>query len=394
MKFLFKSLHRILAAVRCSGYSVSESNGNCEDLTRQSDSTAPLPSLLVWSSPSTKGAGAYQLWENYRESISEFVPRVGLLRGHDEEDSFPNPQIKLNRVSLIWALTDLTRLIKREGSANVVTSISQSDIIFGLFVRRFVRVNWTIYVLGQPYPVADQTNGLKRHIWKKLWLRAARRADRIVAVSDYIGKIISPEVGNKKIDTVYPSLSNHQELFSKIEFTSGSQLRVGFVGRLSPEKDPALFCSIMDGFEGVTAKIYGDGPLRPQVEEISQDVELLGFRPQEEIYSGLDVLVMTSKSEGLPMVLVEASHMGIVPLVCDVGGCIEAIHPENRNLLVVPKIDRENVAVWRARLRKLQDENLRQEIRQLQAEWAVSKFDNRKNSQFLASLVIQEANNA
>ncbi|WP_307424189.1 glycosyltransferase family 4 protein [Pseudarthrobacter defluvii] len=255
-------------------------------------------------------------------------------------------------------------------------------------MRKLTKANWTIYVLGQPYPVEGQTGRLKRIVWKYLWLYSARKADRIVAVSDYISRIISRDIRNREIETVYPSLSDHQDLANSVQRTASKRLRVGFVGRLSPEKDPALFCSILGDFPEVDAKIYGDGPLRPQVEKVLNAVELAGFRPQREIYSALDVLMMTSQSEGLPMVLVEASLTGVVPLVCDIGGCAEAIHPDNRELLVIPTAERRNVSLWRSRLKVLQDSDTLKAAADLQKQWAEQNFDAKVNSEALASLLL------
>ncbi|MFX1821904.1 glycosyltransferase [Pseudarthrobacter sp. CC4] len=349
-------------------------------------------SLLIWSSPSTKGAGAYQLWENYGRLLSPHVRELVLLRGHDEWDSAVNPQIKLGLRSVFWSLTELRSLVRDRQCANVVTSISQSDIIYGIFVRPITKANWTIYVLGQPYPVYGQTGKIKRHIWKWLWLFSARRAHRIIAVSDYISEIISHDLKGRDIVTVYPSLKD-SHLSESVSRLPSEQLRVGFVGRLSPEKDPVLFCSILGGQDEVDARIFGDGPLRPQVEGALNGIKLLGFRPQNEIYSEIDVIMMTSKSEGLPMVLVEASLTGVVPLVCDVGGCAEAIHPDNRDLLVVPREERDNVAFWRGRLVSLQDADLRTAIAARQREWAEQKFNAEINSECLAALVTSRENN-
>ena len=354
--------------------------------------TENIQSLLVWSSPSTKGAGAYQLWENYRESLSPYFRGLVLLRGHNDDDTVANLQIKLGFRSVLWALRELRQIQRNAKCKNVVTSISQSDIIFGLFVRIFFRANWTIYVLGQPYPVIGQTRPLKRFLWKYLWLFAARRADGIVAVSDYIARIISRDLGGREIKTVYPSLTNHGKLVESVKRSPAARLRVGFVGRLSHEKDSFLFCSILGNFTDVDAKIYGDGPLRPQVERILDGVTLVGFRSQTEIYSGLDVIMMTSQSEGLPMVLVEASLTGVVPLVCDVGGCAEAIHPQNRDLLVIPLAERRNITLWRERLLVLQNRDTRAAIVKLQKRWAEQNFDAANNSRALAKLVLQKAN--
>jgi glycosyltransferase involved in cell wall biosynthesis len=344
-------------------------------------------SLVIWSSPSTKGAGAYQLWENYSVPLSKTITRVTLLRGHPECDSVSNPQANLNLKSIIWSLTKFRTFLNGTSSSHVITSISQSDILYGLFVRPFSRNRWTVYVLGQPYPVRNQTSKLKSMVWKRLWILAAKRSDRIIGVSDYISALISKEIPGRQIETVYPSLLNPSTL-AQCDQSSGPPLRAGFVGRLSVEKDPELFCEIVDDFDEVEGLIFGDGPLREILVQRTERIKLLGFTAQDHIYPNIDVLMMTSKSEGLPMVLVEASYSGVVPLVADVGGCAEAIHPDNRDLLVIPRDERENVAVWRERLRLLLSPALRDSVLQRQREWADRNFDVGANSRLLAALAI------
>lgn len=351
---------------------------------------AESPSLVIWASPSTRGAGAYQLWENYKQSIAGFVPRMALLRGHDNFDTRVNPQMKLNFKSVIWAITVFRGILKELRATHVITSISQSDILYGLFIRPFSKANWTIYVLGQPYPVKHQTNYLKSVLWRSIWVLAAKRADRIIGVSNYISSIISEDIPGLEIKTVYPSLADSSLRAIKDSRFNESRLSVGFVGRFSMEKDPGLFCSIMDDFQQMEAKMFGDGPLRKEITGRIKNIELLGFTPQAEIYSNIDFLMMTSRSEGLPMVLVEASYSGVVPLVADVGGCAEAIHPENRHLLVIPKESRENISVWRQRLQMLVDSELRAAVLEKQKEWAVLNFDMSTNSRLLATLTVPE----
>jgi len=71
--------------------------------------------------------------------------------------------------------------------------------------------------------------------------------------------------------------------------------------------------------------LAGDGPLRPELEALVQTLRLshkiifLGNYPRmEEIYSALDLLILPSKSEGFPLVCLEALAYG-VPVLCSDG---------------------------------------------------------------------------
>jgi glycosyltransferase involved in cell wall biosynthesis len=89
-------------------------------------------------------------------------------------------------------------------------------------------------------------------------------------------------------------------------------------------------------------------------------VAFTGYRPAEEVLPRLGVLVLTSISEGLPLVVLEAFASGLPVVTTDVGACRELVEgrtPDDRAHgaagAVVPIADPEAVA--RAALALLRD---------------------------------------
>ena len=81
--------------------------------------------------------------------------------------------------------------------------------------------------------------------------------------------------------------------------------------------------------------IVGEGPERPAVEAALQEhrlegaVHLAGFQDQTRpFFAAMDVYLMSSQFEGLPVALLEAMAMGIVPVVTSVGGIPELVEQE------------------------------------------------------------------
>lgn len=113
--------------------------------------------------------------------------------------------------------------------------------------------------------------------------------------------------------------------------------RIGLVGRLVPVKRVDLFLETVKILRtaylpDIEALVIGDGPLRAQLIsqakalEIDDIVSFSGFvDPVYPLLSSLDVLVMPSDHEGLPMVLIEAQALEVPVVAHAVGGIPEAL---------------------------------------------------------------------
>jgi len=111
---------------------------------------------------------------------------------------------------------------------------------------------------------------------------------------------------------------------------------VGIVGRLFPEKDHATFLAAAERVLQTMGKavflIVGDGSLRSWVESeikrrgMTDRVLVLGERRDaKQVMQILDVLVLTSVSEGLPNVLLEGAVSGVATVTTAAGGAAEVV---------------------------------------------------------------------
>lgn len=124
---------------------------------------------------------------------------------------------------------------------------------------------------------------------------------------------------------------------------SGKEKVVAFAGNLVPVKNvlvlPEIFKAVSDKFDGpVHFIIAGDGKLRKQLKagflSLSPDVDVTftGNVDAEEmpaLMNCVDVLVLPSLNEGLPLVCAEALRCGANVVGSDVGGIAEVIGREN-----------------------------------------------------------------
>lgn len=91
-------------------------------------------------------------------------------------------------------------------------------------------------------------------------------------------------------------------------------VRIGYVGRLSPEKNPHLLIDLMRALPAhFQLTVLGDGPLRDQLETASTDladsgrIRFLGHQADSAAFYGTqDLTVLTSRYEGCPMAVLES----------------------------------------------------------------------------------------
>lgn len=134
--------------------------------------------------------------------------------------------------------------------------------------------------------------------------------------------------------------------FVSEETSTCTSHKVIAVGRYDFQKNFAklldLWACIAPAYPDWTLEIYGDGALRPELEQqvnrlgLSSSVTLAKPTLQmKEVYQSASIYTMTSRYEGLPMVLIEAQHMGlpIVSFACPCGPK-DVLHPGEDGYLI------------------------------------------------------------
>ncbi len=135
-------------------------------------------------------------------------------------------------------------------------------------------------------------------------------------------------------------------------------LRLVAVGRLDAVKGHDVLLSALDDVPGTTLTVLGEGALRPELERLVVDlgladrVRLPGW--SEDVaaeLSSYDALVLPSRSEGWPLIVVEAMLAGLPVVATPVGSVPEAVREDTG--LLVPKDD---IGALADALRRLRDD--------------------------------------
>lgn len=202
---------------------------------------------------------------------------------------------------------------------------------------------------GTPYFVTWHGSDVHTHPWRVDVIREdtkrvmeAARCNFFVsrALLDASAKITSnacKEVLYNGVSEEFVRLSDNARLKARERFGIGADVKVvAFAGNLVSVKNvlalPHIFKAVAEQYDApLHFIIAGDGKLRKQLES-DKTVTLLGNVAAEDmpaLMNCVDVLVLPSLNEGLPLVCAEALKCGANVVGSDVGGIAEVIGRQN-----------------------------------------------------------------
>lgn len=274
-----------------------------------------------------------------------------------DPDAFDHPMLRSLREAGVvvapLALPTRGYLREREKIAELCRQIRphvvhthgyRSDVVDGTLARR----------LG--FPVVTTVHGFTGGDWKNRiyeWMqrRVYRRFDAVVAVSRLLGEELAGDgipgdrihvLPNAWGETSYPL--DRGEARAQIGVPGGT-FHIGWVGRVSREKGPDVLVDAVSHLTDLPCKvsILGDGQERTRLEMtaaergLSDRIVWHGIVPDAGRYfPAFDVFVLSSRTEGTPIVLFEAMAAGVPIVATRVGGVPDVVSPAEA-LLVEPE---------------------------------------------------------
>jgi glycosyltransferase involved in cell wall biosynthesis len=158
-----------------------------------------------------------------------------------------------------------------------------------------------------------------------------------------------------------PPPADRAELERTWRIPPGNRLVLA-VGRLVSAKNHVLAIQALAEVDDATLVIVGEGPLRNELEDaarragVHDRVVFAGLRPDARALIGAaDAVVVSSRSEGLPMVVLEALAAGTPVVATAVRGVREILEDEQNALLIPPG---DPVRLAKAIQRVVSDERL------------------------------------
>jgi glycosyltransferase involved in cell wall biosynthesis len=210
-------------------------------------------------------------------------------------------------------------------------------------------------------PVISVSHGWTGATWKVRLNEAIdrwviRRMDAVVCVSkSQADRVRRAGVAESKIAVIQNAVGAEAFMEPNADvraemagwFSQPPRWLIGAAGRISPEKGFAVFVEaaamVLHDRPDAGFVLFGDGPLRGEIQHIIAErgirdrFVLAGFRSDvTRFLPNLDVNVMSSFTEGLPIILLEAGAAGLPTVATAVGGIPEVIDDGQSGFLVPP----------------------------------------------------------
>jgi len=248
--------------------------------------------------------------------------------------------------------------------------------------------------------------GFKNMVYEHLQRAVLRRRDAVVAESRPLARQLADSgVPLERLHVVRnacepPPLVARVHARATLGLPSAGFV-IGWVGRLSHEKGLDVLLVALAGLRDlpVTLAVLGDGPARAGLTALAEGagvadrIHWCGVVPDAaRVFSAFDALALSSRTEGTPIVLLEAMAAG-VPVVATAVGGVPDVLPLDGGLLVPP----EAPAALAVALRSLFDEPEAAAARALVArarverELAVRPWADRYRDVYHAALALRAA---
>jgi glycosyltransferase involved in cell wall biosynthesis len=282
-----------------------------------------------------------------RFTLEVVVPGPGALCGRLAALGVPVHVVTLEALVSVAAVTRLAGAFRRLGADLVQAHGARSNVYARLAARLAGTraVVSTVHNALTDYPVSPA----RRAVYRALDRVTLPLASRVLCVAGalaapYRGRAVVVRNGIDVEDFDLVTVAASARARRRVLAPGGGPL-LGFVGRLTPQKDPLAFVQALARVRRVRADvggvIVGDGPLREDVERavrargLDSCCRVLGARDDvAALLAALDVFVLTSVSEGLPFVILEAMALERPVVATAVNGVVEVVEPDVSGRLV------------------------------------------------------------
>ncbi|WP_412071130.1 glycosyltransferase [Pseudomonas fluorescens] len=292
--------------------------------------------------------------------------------------------------------TLLRHLRQRRSERPLINTHNFKGLLFGWLGATLLRLPLVITQHG----FTPRSRKQKFYTWLSLQLCRTASVDRVVCVAESIAAIHrQASVRADKLQVIPNGLPAHAEM---IPHADRQRWLAGYVGRLSSEKGPDLFLDALIALclqhPQLDAVMLGDGPEREVLQAridaagLQQRIRLPGYQTDmRRWWQQLDALVISSRTEGTPMILLEAMQAGVPVVAFAVGGIPDVLEDRHNGLLAAPT---DSAALARQLATLLMQPGLARQLRDNAKRTQQDRYDLKALAEHWSQLYIRTAREA
>ncbi|WP_173045730.1 glycosyltransferase family 4 protein [Nitrospira sp. KM1] len=261
------------------------------------------------------------------------------------------PETAQSSLKILQQLTDYCR----ERKFDLLHTHKYKDNILGAMAAARSGVPYvvrTVHGLSEPFKGLPSIRMRFYEFCDDVVIRT--KVNRLIAVSSQIGHLLSQKFGSASVVKIHNGIpiehvqqaKPYEEVRKHLDVDK-VEIIIGTVGRLTPVKAHEHFLTaakqLLQSHKNLCFVIVGSGPRRRFLEEIarksdiSSKVRFLGHRDDtRDLIRAMDIFVLPSLHEGIPMVLLEAMALARPIVASAVGGIPEVLTNQVHGLLVPP----------------------------------------------------------
>lgn len=265
----------------------------------------------------------------------------------------------ISPINDIRAFFALVKVFLHEKPDIVHSHSSKTGILarFAAYISRVPKIIHTVH--GFSFPA--ESRFLVRSLYYLLEYMAGKITTKLIVLNDEDLGIAAHTLGIPKTRIVLlpngvdcevyrPPILCERDKVRKLSYgiDDNKFILIGMVGRLWRQKNPQCFFDaatiVLSSHKNVFFYFIGDGEMRDEIEgmisshHLSSNVHIMGWRSDVPmLLRGLDIMVLPSRWEGMPLSILEAMASGLPVVVSDIPGNNHIVSHNINGLLFSPE---------------------------------------------------------
>jgi glycosyltransferase involved in cell wall biosynthesis len=283
------------------------------------------------------------------------------------------------------AFVKLVRFLKRHRPDVVQTHVLKANLV-GVLAAKIAGVPVVIATEMTLKDTAPTTGKrIRDRLLHPIATRLINSCDKFVVTGQFIRNEWARDIDPGRCEVIYPPFNLEKmqaALRAPRKLAPNAAKNIGFVGRLSEEKAVhtllAAFVQVRERVQNSILTIVGTGPLEQELKAcasrlgMAEHIHFTGYLPNSfEALKQFDLFVLPSRTEGCPIVILEAMAVGLPVVATRIGGNPELVSDGESGLLVPAN---DPAAMADAIVKILSEESLAKQMGEKAREHALDCF--------------------